>query len=142
MATNTPDQLPGCTYHLLDTGIHQITFTSVSPNAMDELFVHLNAIFDGKTHDDPRLLILIDGSAVGFPSLNRVMVGGKNLVDRHPDRPPVRYALVFDGSVRHIVSALEKVIRLFRGTNEVRSFRPQEREEAEAWLLRNVVRTT
>lgn len=138
MAIHTPERVPACTYRLLDSGIHEITFNSVTHDAVAELFVHLNALFDGKTHEDPRLLILLDGSSVGFPSLNRILLAGKDMVERHPDRPTVRYALVFDGSVRHIVSALERMIRLFRGTNEVRSFRPQERTVAEAWLLRDV----
>lgn len=138
MSANIPEHTPHCAYRLLESGIHEITFDSGSPDTIAELFTHLNAIFDGKTHNDPRLLILLDGTSAGFPSLNRIIVSGKQMVDSHPDRPMVRYALVFDGSVRYIMSALENLVRLFRGTNEVRSFRPQEREQAEAWLLRDM----
>ncbi|MCC7209500.1 MAG: STAS/SEC14 domain-containing protein [Anaerolineae bacterium] len=138
MVTGSPRSVTSCLYRRLDSGIHELTFTNVSPDTVTELFAHLNAIFDGKTHRDPRLLILLDGSAAGFPPLNRVMNGGKDLVARHPDRPLVRYALIMQGNMRYIVSALERVIQLFRSSNEVRSFQSSERAAAEAWLLRDV----
>lgn len=140
MAIDAPERASECAYHLLPTGIHVITFNSATPDAVAELFVHLNAIFDGRTHNNPRLLILMDGSSTGIPSLNRLMIGAKDLVARHPDRPKVRYAFVFQGSMRYIMSALERFIQLFRATNEVRSFLPSERAQAEAWLLRDALK--
>lgn len=137
MTTYAPKQAPACAYRLLDSGIHEITFNSVSRDAVTEFFVHLNRTFDGKTQEDPRLMILIDGTASGFPSLSELMAGGRALVANHPHRPQVSYALVLRGHTRHIVFALERLIRLFRTTNRARSFMPQERDEAEAWLLRD-----
>jgi hypothetical protein len=132
---NTLEKSQAFTYTVLESGIHELTLHSASLEALDAFFVCLNQIFDGRSHCDPRLRFLVNATMSHLPPFSAIISRNRDLIEAHPDRPEVTYAFLVNSRSSYAVSALASFIRMFRRTNQVRSFRESQRDEALVWLL-------
>ena len=122
------------TYSLIvhPSGIEELIFKNTSRAAIDDLMVYLDELYR-KTPKDALLLQLFD-SQVGFGSIGYAMRAAKDLVNRHPQRPRSRTAILYKDNFA--VTWFAPSLRLLPGTEfAIQFFKGEDRDKAIAWLL-------
>ena len=123
-----------CSYTLLDSGIHELTFTEASRAAVDELVVHMNAIYDATP---PRGVarVVVQHRNVGMQPVTYMFQRMREWHARHPVRFSSRAAILIDDTILSwLVDSLLKTV-LRTAAVEIRYFDTSDREAAMRWLL-------
>lgn len=123
-----------CTCTRLDNGIYSFAFNGSSQAAVDAFIDHLDRLYSEYKHV-PALCFLVDMSKGRLP-ITYTMNHARDLLALHPDRPHTYTAFVVRSNV---IALLDGLIKLMRTQNkdQVRFFRPGDREGAIAWLSAN-----
>ncbi|MDX1995257.1 MAG: STAS/SEC14 domain-containing protein [bacterium] len=139
MMMNTPiehktDQVTHLSYTLRTeaaTTWHEFVFHKPSRQVVDEWLAQLEILRAARQPGEP-FLMLVD-STVGIVPLTYAFQRGRSFADRFPQRQSSRIALLIDNTFISIVNSFIQMLR--SSTEIVRLFRPDQREEAIAWLL-------
>jgi hypothetical protein len=110
---------------------HEFVFHKPSRQVVDEWLAQLEILRAARQPGDP-FLMLVD-STVGIVPLTYAFQRGRSFADRFPQRQSSRIALLIDNTFISIVNSFIQMLR--SSTETVRLFRPDQREEAIAWLL-------
>ena len=123
-----------CHYALLDSGIHELTFTVASRAAVDELVVHMNAIYD-RTPPRGVARVLVQHCNVGMQPVTYMFQRMREWHARRPVHFSSRAAILVDDTIlAWLVDSLLKTI-LRTAAVEIRYFDSSDREAAIRWLL-------
>jgi cobyrinic acid a,c-diamide synthase len=110
---------------------HEFVFIKPSHQAVDEWLAMLEVI--QRDHDDSRLLRVLVDATSGVPSLNYAFQRSQEFIRRNPQRHASRFAFLVDNTFTFIINSFIQMLR--SSTETVRLFRPEQHEEALAWLL-------
>ena len=125
---------PRCTYELVEDNLHELTFTEVSREAVDEFAAHLDRLLRAARPDDT--VGLISNNQLNKPqSTGYALSRTRAVLHALPQRPAVRAALLDDGFFAKIVDGLFRTVLLRR--DRLRVFRHHERAKMLDWLRRD-----
>lgn len=123
-----------CIYTHLDNSIHEFVFTESSRDAVDEFADHIKNVHETTPLDAPTNCYLVDNSRVELVPITYVLRRLKDLEAYRPEgRDPSRVAVVADGFMGHLANNLLAIAL----KNRFRFFKPEDRENAMSWLLKN-----
>lgn len=123
-----------CICTQLDNGIYSLTINGSSQAAVDEFVSHLDQIYLERK-GIPTLYFLLDMSQVRLP-ITYTMHRARELLALHPNRPGTYTAFIVRSNVIALLDGLIKLVRT-QNKDQVRFFKPTDRERAIAWLCDN-----
>jgi hypothetical protein len=125
-----------CTYHQLDSGIHEFIFQDSSKEALDQFFHHLEQVF-AQSQGSPLHRYIVDITRGDREvSIVNMTTRFRRLETQFPTRAPGRTALlVKSGSFLSVIDGIIQALAPRR--DETRFFPVEKREDALQWLLRD-----
>jgi hypothetical protein len=124
-----------CEYRVFDNGIHEFIIKGSSREHADAFMSHLDHIYATHTGSNATVRMLSENKQ-GILPMSYIMSQIKRLMEKYPNTAPTRAAIILPDSP--MTSILDTFIRLLRvRQNKVRYYKPQQREAAIEWLLRN-----
>jgi len=119
----------------LENGIYQFVFKEATTRAVDEWLIHAETVIQN-TPSGEIIRALYDNTQAGMLPMNYGIQRAKELIRKYPDRPSSRVAFVFQRGF--IISLVEAFVGMLRsGSDVVRFFQAERRDEAIAWLLKD-----
>jgi hypothetical protein len=119
-----------CRYTLLEQGIHHFVLLEGSKEALEAFFESYAVVYAAHTGSDPlRVLMELRGDALPAAEFRRQSA---DFFSRHPQRPLLRVAYLYDGGK---VSMLRTFLELLRLPAQRRFFSRYEQKQALDWLL-------
>ena len=120
----------GVRYELLDHDIHFVCAVQSTGQAVNDLFVVLEKLYQ-TTPDSGVVSMLVDSINASMPMTPAIRVAGE-LEKKYPNHIPVNVALL----QRHpLANILQIMLRPLRLKNQIRLFDAPNRDEAIQWLI-------
>ena len=118
------------------SGIHEFTFLKASRNSIDELYEVMRGLLQHHPKPDS-VLLLVDVTNGIYPPLRYLFSATTDFNATHDDAPPGYTAVISNpNAVVMLADTFMKTLSQFIvGYNNLRFFKPDEREQAIQWLL-------
>ena len=124
---------PRC-IHKVQDGIHELIFTEVSRNAVDEFMNHFDGILRQAAPDDTVRVFGNNGDNSPQP-MGYALARSRAILNAYRERPAIRLALMNNGRFANMMDSLFRT--LLRRRDRIRFFKLTEREKLLEWLRRD-----
>lgn len=111
--------------------IYIINAQQGSNETVDEWMAHAEDIYSQHETTQETIMILAGLDTTPSPPLAHAMQAAQRLISRHPRLPPGRIAFISHDAATSLFGTLAQINRL---RIEVRFFKPEQRDDAIAWL--------
>lgn len=124
---------PVCTFRILEGGVKEFVLKEVSRRAVDSLFDMAEKVIGDAVSNNDLLALsqptLID-SGIGLQPLNHSLLRLRALMIKFPETRKGSTAVILPAS-----PLLKTLSVMMRPIASIRLYTPQERDQAQAWLL-------